>query len=133
MKFTVESFAELARATTDPDAAEKAVGILDDTLDPETVEATADWIRQCFHLPRPCELKMHALNALFDCHGVEAIRIEGAWVDSYHHDIVATYLNTGDTYCETIVLDADSGEFLLTSWGDYVEAYEAEHPELAAG
>lgn len=124
-QFTVEAFAELARTATDPMAAEKAAAILNGTLDPETVEATEDWIRQCFHRPRESELQMHALNTLFDLHGVEAIQAEGEWVDSYYGDIVATYLNTGDSYALTVVLDSDTGEFLLTSWGDYVEGMES--------
>jgi hypothetical protein len=131
--FTPEQFTELARTATDPLAEQKAAAILNDTLDPETVEATEDWVRQCFHKPSDTELKMHALNALFDCHGVEAIRVDGAWVDSYHHDIVAAYLNTGDTYALTVVLDSETGEFLLTSYGDYMEAYETAQAELAAG
>ena len=31
------------------------------------------------------------------------------------------YLNTGETYAETIVYDWDEGKFMLTSWGDVVE------------
>lgn len=120
--FTVEAFAELARTAEDPLAAEKAVAILNDTLDPKTVEATEYWSRQCYHQPRESELKMHALNALFGLYGVEAIQAEGEWVDSFYHDIIATYLNTGDSYALTVVLDSSTGEFLLTSWGDYVEA-----------
>jgi len=132
MEFTAESFAELARTAHDPLAAEKAVDIIKGTLDPESVEATEDWVRQCFHRPRESALKMHALNALFDLHGVEAIHVQGEWVDGHYGDIVATYLNTGDTYAATIVLVSGTGEFLLTSWGDFVEAYEARQAEAAA-
>ena len=121
MGYTVESFAELARTATDPEAAEKAAAILNGTLDPETVEATEDWVRQCFHRPRESELKMHALNALFDCHGVEAIHNERSYVDSYHGDIIATYLNTGDTYATTVLLESSTGRFVVTSYGDWVE------------
>ena len=126
MNFNTELLTELARNANDSNAASKAAAIINGTLNPKTVPATWDWVRQCLHEPRALELKMHALNELLDCHGVEAVRIEDAYVDAYHGDIVATYLNTGDTYCQTIVLDSESGEFLLTSWGDYVEAYEAE-------
>jgi hypothetical protein len=60
--------------------------------------------------------------------GVEAIRIEGAHVDNYHFDIVATYVNTGDTYNLTLVHDSENNSFHLTSYGDWLQAYEEEHP-----
>lgn len=125
MQWTAEMFETLAHNCEDSEAAVKAAGILNDTLAPETVEATAAWMRRCFHAASPSEEKMHALNVLFDCHGVETIRVEGAWINRYHGDIVASYLNTGDTYVETIVLESETGEFVLTSYGDWLEAYEA--------
>lgn len=38
------------------------------------------------------------------------------------------YLNTGDTYSETIVLTSD-GELLCTTWGNWYENAEREHCE----
>ncbi len=71
-------------------------------------------------------------NELIDGHGVEAIRVEGAHVDNYHGDIVGTYVNTGDTYSLTIVHDSENNSFHLTTFGDWVEAYERAHPQLTA-
>ena len=119
--FKPEQFAELARTARDPEAAEKAAAILNGTLDPETVEAVDRWVRQCFNRPSDNELKMEALNAVLDCYGVEALRNEDADWDSYHGDIVATYLNTGDTYSTTVLLDRE-GEFHITSYGDWIES-----------
>lgn len=127
--FKPEMFSELARTAHDPKAAEKAAALLNGDLDPEFIEATADWVRQCYHRPRHNELVMHAVNAVLDGHGVEAIRAEHAWVDSFHGDIIATYVNFGDTYCLTVVLDSETGEFILTSWGDFYEGWLAENPE----
>lgn len=64
-------------------------------------------------------------NRLLQGHGVEALRSEGAHVDNYHYDIIAAYVNLGDTYATTLVYDTEQGEFLLTSYGDFLEGWEA--------
>jgi len=125
--FTPAMFADLARTAHDPNAAETVAGILNGDIDPETVEATAEWVRRCYHRPREQDLILPAVTALLDLHGVEAIRVEGEWLDNYHGDIVASYCNTGDTYAETVLLDHETGEFVLTSWGDFLENWEATH------
>jgi hypothetical protein len=126
MAWTLEMFASLARTARDPEAAEKAAALLNGELDPESVDETAAWIRQCYHRPSDAELMMHALDVVLDTYGVEPIRVEGAWIDSYHGDIIATYLNTGDAYTETVLLESDTGEFKLISWGDWLENWELE-------
>jgi hypothetical protein len=115
MTFTADQFADLARTAHDPDAAEKAAALLNGTLDPDTV------LGRVLMLDRN-ESIMEALNTVLDCHGVEAITPDGCIYP------VATYLNTGDTYCLTVVLTED-GEFLLTSWGDFLEDWEREQAE----
>ncbi len=67
-------------------------------------------------------------NLLMNGHGVEAIRQEGAYVDNYHGDIIATYVNTGDAYSLTLLLDSETGAFHLTSYGDWLEQWEQAHP-----
>ena len=42
----------------------------------------------------------------------------------------AEYVNAGDTYNVTI-LRTDGGEWHITTWGDWVEATEAEHADDA--
>jgi hypothetical protein len=124
MKFTTEMFADLTDNSLN---AHLAAGILNGTYDPvEEVEAVDYWVRHCFNRPSDPELKMAALNALFECHGVEAIRVEGEWLDNYHGDIIGTYINSGDTYAPTVVLDHESGEFLVTTYGDWLEGWERE-------
>jgi len=100
--------------------------LLSGKLDPETFGSVEDWVRQCFNRPSGDELVMEAANEILGGFGVEGIQIEGAWVDSHHFDIVASYVNMGDTYDATLVLDHETGEYLWTSWGDYVEGYEQE-------
>lgn len=117
MIFTADQFADLARTAHDPEAAEKAAALLNGELDPDTV---LDRVLMLDHNERV----MEALNEVLDCHGVEAIRSEGEW-DRYYGDVVAVYLNTGDTYCTTVLLDTE-GEFHVTSYGDWLEAFEQE-------
>lgn len=77
---------------------------------------------------RRAEEVMQRANELLGGHGVEAIRVEGAYVDNYHFDIVATYVNMGDTYNGTIVHDSENNSFHLTTYGDWLEQYENEYP-----
>ena len=103
-------------------------------VDPENHPArfprTADWIRQCYHAPSTSEIKLSALDELLQTYGVEPLRVPGVWVDRYHGDVVASYLNTGDTYRLTLLLDHESRRWKLTSWGDWLERYEAANPDL---
>lgn len=62
---------------------------------------------------------MQDLNELLGGLGVEPIRDPR---DS--DDVIAEYINTGDTYSGTILRDIETGEFLLTTWGDWCEEWE---------
>lgn len=127
MKFTAKQFESLTRTCKDPNAAEKAAAILNDEFDPEDIPAVAKWVAKCYHRPSEGELKMAALDAVLEGFGVEAIRVEGEWVSHYHGDLVASYVNQGDTYTETVVHDHETDEFHVTSWGDWLEKWESEH------
>lgn len=97
-------------------------GQLDPLSYPKHFPATDQWARQCYH-PLPAkDAKLSALNELLGLYGVECIRGE-VW-DRYYHDNVAEYLNTGESYTATLVLDHQAGKWLLTSYGGYVEAME---------
>ena len=63
---------------------------------------------------------MAACNEILEGHGVEALR--GEWLDNYHHDIQASYVNMGDCYVATIIRDHLHDEWLVTTVGDLVEA-----------
>ena len=94
-------------------------------LSPDKFPCVLEEERQCYHRPRFSERVMCALNWLIGGYGVEAHPVEGAWVDSYHRRFVASYVNMGDAYSQTAVLDHSTGEFSVTSYGDWLEAYEA--------
>lgn len=121
MKFTPEMFADLARTAKDPEASSKAAGLLNGTVEPETVPETEAWVREHFHRPREKDLILHAVNAVLDLYGVEAIRNENARWDTYHGDVTASYCNAGDTYAQTVILDR-RGRFHLTTVGDWIES-----------
>ena len=53
--------------------------------------------------------------------GVESITTEN-YIDGYYQNIAALYVNRGDTYDATILYDTENEKFILTSWGDWVEA-----------
>jgi hypothetical protein len=61
----------------------------------------------------------------FEGHGIESVQPEGAFVDHYYQNIVALYVNFGDTYAQTLLYDTTTNTFMLTSWGDFLESWEA--------
>jgi len=107
-------------------------GQLDPLSYPSHFPETDTWVHQCHYLPRQSERVLSALNELLEMHGVEGLRIEGEHVDNHYYDIVATYLNTGDSYAPTILLDHERNKWRLTSCGDFVEAREQRVEEEAS-
>lgn len=95
-----------------------------DTEGDERFPLTSAWIRQCYNLPEDTELIMSAINELTGGFGVEAIRHPN---DS--DKLIAEYVNQGDTYATTILRDMESGEYILTSYGDWLEGWESEQFE----
>lgn len=81
--------------------------------------------RYCYHFSRRSEIKLSALDELLLTCGIEVIRNESGddW-DAYYGDIIASYLNTGDSYATTILLDHTANRWRFTSWGDFVENLE---------
>lgn len=69
-------------------------------------------------------------NRVLKGHGVEALKSDDAFVDSYFRDTIALYVNMGDTYAPTVVYDTSTGEFEVTSWGDFMEYWERENGSL---
>lgn len=68
---------------------------------------------------------LEEVDRLVAGNGVEPVRDENA-NDRYYGDVVALYVNMGDTYETTLLYDTVEHEFHVTSWGDWYEAYEAE-------
>ena len=92
-----------------------------DTEGDDRFPKTSAWIRQCYNMPDDTELIMSAIDELTGGFGVEAIQ--------HNAKVIAEYVNQGDTYAFTIVRDMESGEYILTSYGDWLEGWEQEECE----
>jgi hypothetical protein len=95
-------------------------------LDAESI----DGIRAAIHNSRhtSCEWGeeiMDQINALIGGYGVEVVR--GKFNRQYYGDIVAEYVNTGDTYNSTIVHDCVADKFYCTTLGDFVESFDRKY------
>lgn len=97
-------------------------------LDPEEAKELA-LAADSANSPKEVDAVLELANKLIDGSGVEAVNPENAWVSHYYQNIVALYVNTGDTYSTTLLYDTEEGIFMVTSWGDFLEAWELEHEE----
>ena len=71
---------------------------------------------ECYNPPETYDLRMYALNMLAECYGVESIEsTQGEY---------ASYLNTGDTYNNTIIYWR--GNYRVQPIGDFVEVMERQ-------
>lgn len=68
--------------------------------------------------------RIDAINKLLNGYGTESIR--GNWQNGYWCDIVAVYVNMGDTYSATVLqVRTDYGShFTVTNYGDFIERNE---------
>lgn len=99
----------------DPTAIAKQVrGLMDGSIDPMTIVATEQW----YNMPSKIELKMSAINTILECHGTEAIWINGHSSSAYPD---FEYCNVGDTYDTTVGYDYIKGKFVVTSYGRWIE------------
>ena len=88
------------------------------TRDGSLFPETAKWLFQCYNEPCYRERLMSCIDETIGGHGVESIEGNNwRWPS-------ATYINTGDTYSPTLLLDWEKGTISLTTWGDWVERRE---------
>ena len=98
-----------------PDAADKVLGIVRGQVEPTEVAQTQAWVASCDSAPSRLAQKMHAIDILIGGSGCEAIFEAGEkWPDM-------EYVNMGETYAPTIVLDYTEHKFSVTSWGAWIE------------
>jgi hypothetical protein len=64
------------------------------------------------------------INDVLGGHGIEVIH--GRYIDRYHQDIQAEYVNMGNTYDTTVLHDNETGRIHVTSWGDWFERHEKQ-------
>lgn len=72
---------------------------------------------------------MEEANRYMGGFGVESVRDENAWVNSYWQNTIALYVNKGDTYDTTLLYDTDKDRLYITSWGDWYENWQSKHPQ----
>jgi hypothetical protein len=93
--------------------------ILDGINNPRKYDLVRDWCDRCYHEPKEYELKLEAVNVIMGENGVESLIEDGK--------AIASYVNNGDTYKPTVVYDHEEQEFLITSWGEFLEEWQAEN------
>lgn len=74
---------------------------------------------------KPWRLGAQEADRAIEGYGVESIRCPV-------HGLQAVYVNTGDTYSATLLCNIATGAWRITTWGDYVEAYERRHGKHAS-
>jgi hypothetical protein len=57
---------------------------------------------------------------------VGSVRSPEGNAGTYYGDIVALYVSTGDSYAPTLIYETETETWRYVSFGDWVEAYEAE-------
>ncbi len=78
----------------------------------------------------PWKDRLEAINKLLKGYGTEAIR--GDWQNGYWGDIVACYVNMGDTYTTTVLhvrgdWSGGKSRFIVSSFGDWVEKNQKKY------
>lgn len=97
---------------------EQIMGLIENKINPKLYTSVQKWSTQWYNEPNHDELVMCAINEILQGYGVEAI--EGEWQNGYWGNIVATYVNMGDTSIPTVILHRDNG-YMVGCWGDLVE------------
>jgi len=95
--------------------------LIENVLEPDEFPSAKAWIKQCYNKPWTEELVMCAANEIIGGHGVESIGINGEW--DYGK---ASFVNLGDTYDTTLLYDHEEEEYMVCSWGSWVEEKEVE-------
>ena len=94
---------------------------IEDTYKVDSIKACRMALKQTTNLQG--EERLQAINNLLHGYGTEAIR--GEWQNGYWCDVVACYVNMGDTYNTTVIqVRSDYGNnstFKVSTFGDFVE------------
>jgi len=102
------------------DKGQELIDVITGNKTPLDYNSVEQWINQCYSMPRDSELILQALDEILEGYGVESIDGD-SYINSYYRYSRGSYINTGDTYSQTLVLDHKNDTIHLTSWGDFVE------------
>lgn len=98
----------------------------------DSVSYSVTQLRKVLEQWRDREMKSQAMleeaNTILDGSGVEYIASDD---DDQYGAHGAYYVNMGDTYTPTILLDLDKARVYATSWGDWVESQERQGRKLS--
>lgn len=86
----------------------------------------AAMVRKALEEAKNPDAALEAVNALIHGHGIESIRGDYQ-VDRYYYDIVALYVNMGDSYAATLLYETDTSQWHVLSYGDWVEWKEKKY------
>lgn len=104
---------------------EKARSIPGQVSGDDAVKYNVKQLRKVLEQWRDRELKSREMleeaNRILDGHGVEYL---GSAEDDMHSAHGAYYVNMGDTYTPTILLDLDRSRVWATDWGTWLEHEE---------
>lgn len=83
------------------------------------------------HRPPHIEVALQDANKLLRGHGIEAIHSD-IYRSGYWSNIVAVYVNMGDTYNATVLYDVEANAFDITTYGDWVEQHQDSKSRIYA-
>lgn len=75
-------------------------------------------IAECYHPPACSDIRMHVLNSIAECYGVEYVASNK---DTFTTTSGFDYLNVGDSYVATIIRSCETGNYRVACVGDIVE------------
>src|SRR5258708_1760228 len=101
----------------DLDQARRIRGLIDGTGATRCYLSVHEFEKRSLSPSRRLDRVMIALNAELYGFGDEPIRASDYW-HSYFGDIVAIYINNGDTYGVTMLYDIRRDSWYVTSYGD---------------
>ena len=71
---------------------------------------------------------LRAADKAIDAHGVEPLALgpdgQNKYGLAYEDRKIAYYVNTGDTFSATLLYDPEDEKVYLTTWGDWLQAWE---------
>lgn len=107
----------------DKDKAKLLCSMVDGTEDPLQLPEVAKWHAKLHNLPTYADACLEAALVMIEGHDVQGITLDGEVYPS------AAYVNMGDSYVSTILLDLKKNSFMVTSYGDWIEANEKTSEE----
>lgn len=95
------------------------------SADPDELQKLADVLNRGARGDQGVSKVLRMADRVLGGFGVEELSPE-------YGTVIALYVNMGDTYASTVLYDTESGEFMVTTWGDFFEEWERDVRESAS-